>query len=182
MARLLVFVPTYNERETISRLIDDIATAVPSADILIVDDNSPDGTWEILQEKRNSLKQLVAVRRPQKFGIGSAHKYAMIYAMRQGYDLLATLDADFSYPPSALPSLIALAGPNTFVIGSRYCSGGTSDYRGYRACVSDLGNFAARILLWLPIREVTTSFRVFDVECELERGPADSPRADTHRA
>ena len=133
MARLLVFVPTYNERETISRLIDEIATAVPSADILIVDDNSPDGTWEILQETRKSLRQLNAVRRPRKLGIGSAHKYAMIYAMREGYDVLATLDADFSHPPSALPSLIALSGPNTFVIGSRYCSGGTSDYRGYRA-------------------------------------------------
>ena len=164
MARLLVFVPTYNERESISRLIDEIATAVPSADILIVDDNSPDGTWEIFQETRKSLRELNAVRRPRKLGIGSAHKYAMIYAMREGYDVLATLDADFSHPPSALPSLIALSGPNTFVIGSRYCSGGTSDYRGYRAWVSDLGNFAARILLWLPIREVTTSFRVFDVE------------------
>jgi dolichol-phosphate mannosyltransferase len=102
MARLLVFVPTYNEGETISRLIDEIARAVHSADLLIVDDNSPDGTWEIIQAKRKSLRQLNAVRRPQKLGIGSAHKYAMIYAMREGYNVLATLDADFSHPPSAL--------------------------------------------------------------------------------
>jgi dolichol-phosphate mannosyltransferase len=177
MPKLLVFTATYNESGTIGRLIDEIASAAPAADVLIVDDNSPDGTWDIVQEKRKTVRQLVGVRRPRKLGIGSAHKYGILYAMREGYDVLVTMDADFSHPPSAIPSLLAVAGPNIFVTGSRYCPGGKSDYRGYRAFISVLGNLAARTLLSLPLHEVTTSFRVFDVE-SLRRLPLHQLKSD----
>ncbi len=162
-ASTLVFTTCYNERENIGPLIDEIAATVPDADLLVVDDNSPDGTWSVLEEKRRLYPHLTCVQRPRKLGIGSAHKYALYYAMREGYATLVTMDADFSHRPSDIPALLAHHGPGTFVTGSRYCAGGSSDYKGYRNLVSRIGNFAARHALGVRLRELTTYFRVFDV-------------------
>ena len=142
--RTLIFTACYNERENIGLLIDQVASVVPEADILVVDDNSPDGTWDVLQEKKREHPQLICVQRPRKLGIGSAHKYALFYAMREGYKTLVTMDADFSHDPRAIPALLAAHGPKAFVTGSRYCEGGKSDYTGYRDFVSRMGNIAAR--------------------------------------
>ena len=162
-ARVLVFTATYNERDNIGLLIDAIAGVAPHADILVVDDNSPDGTWEVIQERRIKYKQLKGVKRPRKLGIGTAHKYAVLYAIRESYDFLLTMDADFSHHPLYIPLLLNEAGSNVFVTGSRYCKGGSCGYTGYRAIVSRLGNLVARHLLSLPLFELTTYFRVFDV-------------------
>jgi len=162
-SNLLVFTTSYNECENIAPLIDQIAEAVPAADILVVDDNSPDGTWDIIQAKAMQYPQLRAVMRPRKLGIGSAHKYALFYAMREGYETLVTLDADFSHNPKAIPELLRAHGRNVFVTGSRYCAGGSSDYAGYRNIVSRAGNIAARLALGVRLKELTTYFRVFDV-------------------
>lgn len=159
----LVFTTCYNERDNVGTLLDAIVQAVPDADILVVDDNSPDGTWSVLEAKRLQYPQLVCVQRPRKLGIGSAHKYALFYAMREGYRTLVTMDADFSHEPAEIAKLLARHGPDTFVTGSRYCTGGRSDYTGYRNVVSRLGNIAARLALGVRLRELTTYFRVFDV-------------------
>jgi dolichol-phosphate mannosyltransferase len=161
--KLLVFAPCYNECGNIGPLIDQVVQELPDADFLIVDDNSPDGTGDIIAEKKNVYPQITAVQRPRKLGIGSAHKYALFYAMREGYDTLVTMDADFSHDPRQIRNLLLAHGDNVFVTGSRYCKGGKSDYTGYRDLVSRMGNFAARIALGVPLRELTTSFRVFDV-------------------
>jgi 2-polyprenyl-3-methyl-5-hydroxy-6-metoxy-1,4-benzoquinol methylase len=161
---LLVFTTSYNERENIGRLIDEIAGQLPDADILVVDDNSPDGTWKIIQEKAATHPQLRSVKRPRKLGIGSAHKYALFYAMREDYRTLVTMDADFSHDPKYLPDLLKAHGRNMFVTGSRYCEGGSSDYKGYRNVVSRIGNVAARLALGVRLKELTTYYRVFDVE------------------
>jgi dolichol-phosphate mannosyltransferase len=161
--KTLVFTTCYNERENVGRLLDEIVVAIPEADILVVDDNSPDGTWNILMEKKREYSQLACVQRPRKLGIGSAHKYALFYAMREGYRTLVTMDADFSHSPCEIPALLTQHGPNTFVTGSRYCEGGISDYKGYRDVVSRLGNFVARRVVGVSLRELTTYFRVFDV-------------------
>jgi hypothetical protein len=166
----IVFTTCYNERENIGPMIDQIAANVPTADILVVDDNSPDGTWEIIEEKQRIYPQLRAVKRPGKLGIGSAHKYALFYAMREGYKKVVTMDADFSHNPKLIPSLLSAHGDNVFVTGSRYCKGGTSDYSGYRDVVSRFGNKLARLVLGVQIHELTTYFRVFDVE-SLKRLP-----------
>jgi len=163
-SQLLVFTTCYNERENIGRLIDQIVQNLPHADILVVDDNSPDGTWEIIQEKTATYPQLVGVKRPRKLGIGSAHKYALFYAMREGYKTLITMDADLSHDPKYLPSLLSAHGPGVFVTGSRYCAGGSCDYTGYRNIISRLGNFAARLALNVQVKELTTYYRVFDVD------------------
>ncbi len=160
----LIFTTTYNERANIGPLIDQIVAVAPAADLLVVDDNSPDGTWDVLEEKRQLHPQLRCVKRPRKLGIGSAHKYALLYAMREGYRTLVTMDADFSHSPASIPALLAAHGPGTFVTGSRYCAGGRSDYTGYRNAVSRLGNVAARIAVGTRLRELTTYFRVFDVD------------------
>jgi dolichol-phosphate mannosyltransferase len=160
---LLIFTTSYNERENIGQLIDQIAETVPAADILVVDDNSPDGTWDVIQQKAERWPQLRAVMRPRKMGIGSAHKYALLYAMREGYETLVTLDADFSHDPKYIPALLQAHSKNVFVTGSRYCRGGSCAYTGYRRVVSQIGNFAARWVLSLQLKELTTYFRVFDV-------------------
>jgi dolichol-phosphate mannosyltransferase len=162
-SNLLVFTTCYNERANIGALIDQIVEEVPGADLLVVEDNSPDGTWEIIAERAKIYPQLTAVQRPRKLGIGSAHKYALFYAMREGYETLVTMDADFSHDPRQIRDLLAAHGPNVFVTGSRYCPGGRSDYTGYRDFVSRLGNFAARRALGVRLAELTTYFRVFDV-------------------
>jgi dolichol-phosphate mannosyltransferase len=96
-------------------------------------------------------------------GIGSAHKYAIFYALREGYDTLVTMDADFSHNPKHLPELLAAHGEKCFVTGSRYYEGGASDYEGYRNFVSRLGNLAARLALNVKLKELTTFYRGFDV-------------------
>ncbi len=164
MSHVLVFTACYNEVENIGRLVDQIVLRLPEADILVVDDNSPDGTWEVIKKKVASYPQLTAVQRPRKLGIGSAHKYALLYAMREGYDTLVTMDADFSHDPKYLNELLRAHGKWTFVTGSRYCDGGSSDYKGYRNVISRLGNFAARLALGINLKELTTYYRVFDVE------------------
>lgn len=159
----LIFTTCYNERDNIGLLLDGITQYRPDADILVVDDNSPDGTWDVIQEKARQREGIFAVKRPGKLGIGSAHKYAILYAIREGYDTLLTMDADFSHDPKSIPALLAAHDRNVFVTGSRYCEGGTSDYKGYRDIVSRLGNIAARAALGVKLRELTTYFRVFDV-------------------
>lgn len=163
-SKTLIFTTCYNEKDNIGVLIDEIARYAPGTDILVVDDNSPDGTWDVIQEKAASMPNLYSVKRPGKLGIGSAHKYSIFYAMREGYQTLLTMDADFSHNPASIPELLAAHAPNTFVTGSRYCPGGTSDYTGYRDKVSRMGNIAARAVLGVKIKELTTYFRVFDVQ------------------
>ncbi len=174
---LLVFTTCYNERDNIAPLIDQIVQQLPSADILVVEDNSPDGTWDVILDKAKTYPQLTAVQRPRKLGIGSAHKYSIFYAIREGYDTLVTMDADFSHDPKYLPALLAAHGDNTFVTGSRYCEGGSSDYAGYRNIVSRMGNIAARLALGVKLKELTTFYRVFDVKT-LRRLPLRRINAD----
>src|ERR1700754_3896323 len=161
---VLIFTTCYNERENIGLLLDQIALHAPHADVLVVDDMSPDGTWEVIQEHVALRPGVHAVQRPGKLGIGSAHKYSILYAIREGYKTLLTMDADFSHDPSRIPALLEAHAENTFVTGSRYCEGGTSDYKGYRDIVSRCGNIAARAALGVRIHELTTYFRVFDVD------------------
>jgi dolichol-phosphate mannosyltransferase len=160
---LLVFTATYNERDNVQGLIADIWRAVPQAHILIVDDNSPDGTGDLLDAVAAKDQRLIVIHRPSKLGLGTAHHLAMVFAMRKGYDTLVTMDADLSHDPRDIPKLVARLANADFVTGSRYMPGGSCDYTGYRIFVSQVANAAARILLRLPLHEFTTSFRAFRV-------------------
>src|SRR3954453_8342128 len=162
--RLLVFIACYNERGNVGSLIEEIVSTVPHADILVVDDSSPDGSFDEILGKQKIYPQITAVRRPRKLGIATAQKYALIYAIRKNYDVLVTMDADWSHHPKYIPILLQALNKKTFVAGSRYCEGGSCDYTGFRDLVSRVGNLAARRALSVKTHDLTTSFRVFNVD------------------
>ena len=161
--RVLVFTATYNESENISLLVRGIWAGLPHADILVVDDNSPDGTGPVLDNLAKTYTKLKVIHRPGKLGLGSAHYIAMLYAINNQYDILVTMDADLSHDPADIPRLISKLDGVHFVIGSRYAPGGSCDYTGYRKHISVIGNVVARTLTGIPLHEFTTSFRVFDI-------------------
>lgn len=161
--RMLVFSATYNEIGNVGQLLNDIWAVEPGTDILVVDDASPDGTGGLLREIAAAEPRLKVVHRPGKLGLGTAHHLAMLFAIRGGYDVLVTMDADHSHDPACIPRLVEKLSAADFVIGSRYIAEGSCDYSGYRRMVSIAANFAARLLLRLPLHEFTTSFRAFQV-------------------
>jgi len=161
--KVLVFTATFNEKQNISLLIQGILAVVPAADIMVIDDNSPDGTGKYLDEQVIRNDRLKVIHRPGKLGLGSAHYMAMLYAIKNKYDILVTMDADLSHDPADIPRLISKLEGVNFVIGSRYALGGSCDYLGYRKHLSVIGNWVARILTGIPLHEFTTSFRVFDI-------------------
>jgi len=159
----LVFFPTYNEEGNVASMLDRIALALPTAEILVIDDGSRDGTLEILtRPAQRNLKILV---RPAKLGIGTAHLLAWLYALHHNFDVLITMDGDLSHDPMEIPSLLAkLDAANDLVVGSRYTKGGHSDYTGYRRWVSQAANIACGLLLQIGVAEFTTSYRAFRVK------------------
>jgi 2-polyprenyl-3-methyl-5-hydroxy-6-metoxy-1,4-benzoquinol methylase len=161
--RVLVFTATYCEAENVKLLCRDILALPVQADILIVDDNSPDGTGDVLDHMAENEARLAIVHRPRKLGLGSAHKLAMTYAVQHDYDVLVTMDADLSHAPEEIPRLLSKLEEVDFVIGSRYMRGGKCEYTGYRRNISVLANILARRLLGIPLHEFTTSFRAFRV-------------------
>ena len=163
LPRTLVFAATYNELDNIQSLLDEIWDAIPDSDILIVDDNSPDGTGNLLDQIAAVKKQLKVLHRPSKLGLGTAHCLAMIFAIKHGYDVLVTMDADHSHDPADIPRLIGKLTEADFVIGSRYVPGGGCDYNGYRKFLSVSANMAARLVLGIRLHEFTTSYRAFRV-------------------
>src|ERR1041384_641652 len=117
--RVLVFFPTYNESGNVERLVQTIREYLPGASILAVDDASPDGTGAILDRLAEELPAVAVIHRPGKLGLGSAHKLAMLYARDAGFDVLITMDADFSHHPRYLPSFLDVLRDVEVVTGSR---------------------------------------------------------------
>jgi dolichol-phosphate mannosyltransferase len=177
MNKILVFTATYNEIDNIASLLDAIFAALPACDVLVVDDNSPDKTGELLEEIRAREPRLHVVHRPGKNGLGTAHKLAVKYALAEGYDALITMDADFSHDPSYLPEMVRCLEGAEFVIGSRYVKGGSCEYPLSRILLSRVANELARATLALPVHETTTSYRGFRRSL-LERMDIDAIRAD----
>ncbi len=163
-SKTLIFTATYNESENIVPLCTHILQLDPGYDLLVVDDNSPDGTGRLLDEIAVENSRLKVFHRPGKMGLGSAHEMAMEYAEQQHYDALVTMDADFSHDPNDIPRLLQALEGNDFVTGSRYMEGGSCNYSGYRRIISILANWWARRLLGIHLHEMTTSFRVFRVD------------------
>ncbi len=159
--QVLVFFPTYNEAGNVARLIRTVLQYVPRAHVLVVDDASPDGTGEILDGLAEELPQLKVIHRPGKLGLGSAHKLAMLYARDANFDVLITMDADFSHHPRYLPQFLALLENADFVTGSRYMHGGRSDYGFGRMLISRTANLMAKMAVGLPLEENTTMYRGF---------------------
>ncbi len=159
-SRLLVFTATFNEAANIDEWITGVTASQPEADMLIVDDNSPDGTGDLVRQRASANPRITLHSRPGKLGLNSAHLYAMQYALRNNYDVLVTMDADGSHQPSQIASLLKALDSHQFVIGTR-THGGTHQAPRFRRVLSHSANGLARVLLPMGITEYTTSFRAF---------------------
>ncbi|MBF0289212.1 MAG: polyprenol monophosphomannose synthase [SAR324 cluster bacterium] len=161
MGRVLIFTATYNEVDNVEDLIEQIFQYLPGQNVLVVDDASPDGTGTVLDKMVESNDKIHVIHRTKKLGLGTAHKLAMKYAVHHGFDILITMDADFSHHPNYLPTIVEALAKHDFVIGSRYIEGGALDYGWFRTLISKTANLLARYLLNIPLKECTTSYRGF---------------------
>ena len=161
---MLVVVPTYNERENVEPLLPAVRAAVPDADVLVVDDNSPDGTGDARRGgSASELGQIKLLRRPGKQGLGSAYRQGFDHALDEGYDVVVSMDVDFSHDPRCSPSCWRLidAGADA-VIGSRYVPGGaTVDWPLHRRVLSRWGNRYTSFVLGLQVRDCTSGYRAY---------------------
>jgi dolichol-phosphate mannosyltransferase len=162
MPRILVALATYNEIENLPALVDEILRTLPTADILVVDDNSPDGTGRWCDERAATEPRLACLHRPGKLGLGSATLAAAERAIQQDYDLFITLDADWSHDPCHLPALIQATEHADVAIGSRYIAGGAIEgWPLQRRIASRCVNRLSRLLLGLPVRDLSGAFRAY---------------------
>ncbi|HEV7526501.1 MAG TPA: polyprenol monophosphomannose synthase [Acidimicrobiia bacterium] len=161
--RALVVTPTYQEAENIAEFLQRARAAAPEADILVVDDNSPDGTADIADEIGSRLGNISVLRRPRKIGIGEAVRAGFAVGLDRGYDVVVQIDADLSHDPAALPALLLeIERGADAAIGSRYVPGGSiPHWPWYRRTISKWGNRYATLMLGIPIRDATSGFRAF---------------------
>ena len=160
--RALVVVPTFNEAETITRLIAEVLATEPRADVLVVDDGSPDGTADLVESARAAEPRLNLLRRTAKQGLGAAYRAGFAWGLQRGYDALVEMDADMSHPPSALPALLDGLDQADLVIGSRYVPGGaTRNWTALRKAISRGGNAYVWFALGLPVHDATAGYRAY---------------------
>lgn len=162
LERVLVVLPTFNEAESLRGIVSRIRSAVASANILIVDDNSPDGTGAIADELATGDAQVHVMHRLGKEGLGVAYLAGFAWALQSGYDVIVQMDADGSHQPSQLPLLLNALVDADFVIGSRWIDGGgTQNWSRAREALSRGGNAYTRFMLNIPIHDATGGFRAF---------------------
>lgn len=163
-ARLLVSLATYNEAENLGKLIEEIHRFAPQAHVLVVDDNSPDGTGSLADELAAADSRIRVLHRPGKLGLGTAILTAMRYAIDQDYDYLLNMDADFSHPPRFLPAILAGMDQNDVMIGSRYVpGGGTENWPVVRLAISRTVNALVRFLFRMPVADASGAYRCYRV-------------------
>lgn len=172
---LLVSLATYNEAENLRPLVEEIRRFAPDSTILIIDDNSPDGTGRIADELKATLPRIEVIHRSGKLGLGTAMLAGVRFAVENGYDLFLNLDADFSHPPRFIPALLAGMADHDVMIGSRYVPGGgvEGDFNLKRKFMSTGINLYARMLLGLKTKDNSGSYRCYRVaklaEIDLDR-------------
>jgi dolichol-phosphate mannosyltransferase len=162
--RLLVSLATYNEAANIATLIGEIHKVVPDAHVLVIDDNSPDGTGKIADDLAATDSRIHVLHRPGKLGLGTATLAAMNYAMEHGYDYLQNMDADGQHPPRYLPGILAGMSKYDVMIGSRYTpGGGTQNWPLPRRVMSQGVNLLVRFLFRMPVKDASGAYRCYRV-------------------
>jgi len=162
--RVLVCMATYKEKENLTPLTQEIHKVVPAADILVIDDNSPEGTGQLADELAAADPRIHVLHRPGKLGLGTAILAAMRYAMEQNYDYLVNMDADFSHHPRYLPAILVGMKRHDVMIGSRYVpGGGTLNWPLSRQCMSAGINLLVRLLMRIPARDTSGGYRCYRV-------------------
>ena len=165
-SRVLVCIPTYNERENLPLVVGRLRRSVPDADILVLDDNSPDGTGAVADDLAASDAHVHVLHREAKEGLGRAYLAGFAWALDHGYDSVVEMDADGSHQPEQLPALLAGvdAGADV-VIGSRWVRGGSVvNWPLHRKALSVGGNLYIRVLLGMPVHDATAGFRVYTAD------------------
>jgi dolichol-phosphate mannosyltransferase len=162
VGRVAVIVPTYNEAENVEQIVARLRRAVPDADILIADDNSPDGTGEIADKFALTDDHVHVLHRPGKQGLGAAYLAGFGWALDRGYGTVVEMDADGSHDPAELPALLAALEDADLVVGSRWVAGGeVRNWPRSREVLSRGGNAYARIMLGLSVHDATGGYRAY---------------------
>jgi dolichol-phosphate mannosyltransferase len=162
LGRVLVVVPTYNEAENLEPVVARLRASVPEADVLVVDDGSPDGTGEIADRLAAADPSVHVLHRTQKAGLGAAYIAGFRWALADGYDVMVEMDSDGSHAPEELPRLLTALHEADLVIGSRWVPGGQiRNWPLYRQIISIGGSTYARVLLRFPVRDSTSGYRAF---------------------
>lgn len=175
MSKSLVIVPTYNEIESLEALIGRLRQAVPDADVLVVDDASPDGTGELADRLATADPGIAVLHRPGKDGLGRAYLAGFQRAIDGGYDYVVEIDADGSHDPDDLPAMLELAAAGAdLVIGSRWVDGGAvRNWPWIRQAISRCGNWYARTALRSGIHDITAGYRVYRTSALIDLDLAD---------
>ncbi|CAB4665176.1 unannotated protein [freshwater metagenome] len=166
MSRVLLITPTYQEAQNIEEFLKRARAGLPEADILVVDDNSPDGTADLADAAAISLGQIEVLRRPGKAGLGNAYRAGFAIGLARGYEVLVQIDADLSHDPAVLPQLIAaLDAGADLAIGSRYVPGGSiPNWPARRRALSKYGNAYTGFMLRTGVADATAGFRAYKAE------------------
>ena len=161
---LLILVCTYNERDNLPTLFEQIEACVPNARILVVDDNSPDGTSDWVEQQLLLKPSISLIRRSGKLGLGTAIRVGMEFAIENGFEWLLNLDADLSHSPSSIPAMLAKREGSDIVVGSRYVAGGGMEGCSWRRVfVSKCANAYARRIIGWSVRDCSSAFRLYRV-------------------
>ncbi|MFI0356151.1 polyprenol monophosphomannose synthase [Actinomadura sp. 9N407] len=174
LGRVLVIIPTYNERDNIEAITGRVRQAVPTADVLVVDDASPDGTGELADGLAKADEQVRVLHRTGKEGLGPAYIAGFRWAADHGYDVMVEMDADGSHQPEELPRLLSALSDADLVIGARYVPGGeVRNWSKRRQALSRGANTYARLMLGVPLHDSTGGFRAFRAATLQKIGLAD---------
>jgi dolichol-phosphate mannosyltransferase len=162
IGKIVVLIPTYNERENLPLIVSRVRAAVPTADVLVLDDSSPDGTGAIADQLAADDGQVRVLHRKRKEGLGAAYLAGFAWALDKGYDALVEMDADGSHQPEQLPTLLAALANADVVLGSRWVHGGSVvNWPISRKALSVGANFYTRVLLGMAIGDATGGYRVY---------------------
>jgi len=160
--KALVIIPTYNEKENIQNIVQAVMAQNLGVDVLVVDDSSPDGTGQIVQEMQKTNPRLHLLTRPGKQGLGRAYIAGFNWGMEHGFEVLTEMDADFSHRPEDLGPLLATLKTNDFAVGSRYVNGGrTVNWGLLRKIISRGGGLYSRVILGYPLNDWTGGFNAW---------------------
>jgi dolichol-phosphate mannosyltransferase len=172
--RVLVIIPTYNELENLPLIVGRVRAAVPEVDVLVADDNSPDGTGDLADRLAAEDDHVQVLHRRGKEGLGAAYLAGFTWGLERGYDVLVEMDADGSHQPEQLPSLLAALPDADLVLGSRWVPGGSVvNWPTSRRILSRGGNLWTRLMLGIPVQDATGGYRAFRRETLLGLGLDD---------
>ncbi len=163
--KILVIIPTYNELENITRLIPIVLSQDSRVHILVVDDNSPDGTWNFVEKESSKNNRVHLLKRKSKMGLGTAYIAGFKYALENNYDFVFEMDADFSHDPKEIPNFLKEIKNNDLVLGSRYIHGvNVVNWPMRRLLLSSFANIYTRIITGMPVKDATGGFKCFRID------------------